>query len=133
MSTVSNEDDKSSGKIIQFPKKAKPQKEIVIDNSGAELLESMMFAEHLTEGLVVNLIHNLAENGINTGKTEFIKDLGFIIELVKSTIYRDMEIDHPMQDFVDLFVSTKDEEGKLVTRLDIDLIEDIVANFIEEE
>jgi hypothetical protein len=133
MVTVANDNEQPTGKVIQFPKKGKPQKEIVIDNSGAELLESMMFAEHLTEGLVVNLVHNLAENGINTGEATFIKDLGFIIELVKATIHRDMGINHPIQDFVDLFVSTKDEEGKLVTRLDIDLIEDIVANLIEEE
>lgn len=120
------------GKVIQFPKKAKPQKEIVIDNSEMELRESVMFAEHLTEGLVVNLIHNLNENGVSTNKTEFIRDVGFLIELVKSTIYRDMDMEHPMQDIVDLFVSTTKEDGQLVTRIDMEMMEDLIQKTLEE-
>lgn len=120
------------GKVIQFPKKAKPQKEIVIDNSEMELRESVMFAEHLTEGLVVNLIHNLNENGVSTNKTEFIRDVGFLIELVKSTIYRDMDLEHPMQDIVDLFVSTTKEDGQLVTRIDMEMMEDLIQKTLEE-
>lgn len=120
------------GKVIQFPKKAKPQKEIVIDNSEMELRESVMFAEHLTEGLVVNLIHNLNENGVSTNKTEFIRDVGFLIELVKSTIYRDMDMAHPMQDIVDLFVSTTKEDGQLVTRIDMEMMEDLIQKTLEE-
>jgi len=120
------------GKIIQFPKKAKPQKEIVIDNSEMELREAVMFAEHLTEGLVVNLIHNLNENGVSTNKTEFIRDVGFLIELVKSTIYRDMDMEHPMQDIVDLFVSTTKEDGQLITRIDMEMMEDLIQKTLEE-
>jgi hypothetical protein len=122
----------ADGKVIQFPKKGKPQKEIIIDNTDMELRESLMFADHLTEGLVINLIHNLGENGVTTNNPNFIKDIGFLIELVKSTIYRDMEIDHPMQDFIDLFVSTTKEDGQLVTRLDIDLMEEVVEQLLKE-
>jgi len=120
------------GKVIQFPKKAKPQKEIVIDNTDMELREAVMFADHLTEGLVVNLIHNLTENGVSTNDQGFIRDIGFLIELVKSTIYRDMDMDHPMQDFVDVFVSTTKEDGQLVTRIDVDLMDDVVQSFLDD-
>ena len=90
-----------------------------------ELQEQIMFADHLTEGLVVNLIHNLSENGVSTKEEGFIRDMGFLIELVKSTIYRDMDLEHPMQDFVDLFVTTTKEDGQLVTRIDIEAMNDI--------
>jgi hypothetical protein len=43
-----------------------------------------------------------------------------------------MEIDHPMQDFIDLFVSTTKEDGQLVTRLDIDLMEETIEKLLKE-
>ena len=43
----------------------------------------MKFAEHLTEGLVVNMIANMNENGLDTESPEFVKDIGFMIEVVK--------------------------------------------------
>ena len=113
------------GKVIQFPKKGKQHPDIKIDNFAMELQEQIMFADHLTEGLVVNLIHNLSENGVSTKEEGFIRDMGFLIELVKSTIYRDMDLEHPMQDFVDLFVTTTKEDGQLVTRIDIEAMNDI--------
>jgi len=125
--------DPEKGKVIQFPLKTKPQKEIIIDNTDMELRESIMFADHLTEGLVVNLIHNLTENGVSTNDKGFIRDVGFLIELVKSTIYRDMDMPHPMQDVVDLFVSTTKEDGQLVTRIDVDLMEDVVDSLLEDD
>jgi len=120
--------------VIQFPKRGKPKKEIIIDNTDMELRESLMFADHLTEGLVINLIHNLEDNGINVQDLNCIRDIGFMIELVKSLIYRDMEIEHPMQDLVDLFVTTtKDQNGKVVTMLDINLMEHITETIYGEE
>ena len=81
-----------TGKIIQFPLKGKPNFDIKVDSSGLELQQDMMFAEQLTEGLVVNMIHNMYENNIDTENETFICDVAVLIELVKSTIYRDMGI-----------------------------------------
>ena len=120
------------GKVIQFPVKGKVHKDVVIDNTDMELREVLMFADHLTEGLVVNLIHNLGENGVDTSSSEFIRDIGFTIELVKGIIYRDENIPHPMHDLVDLFVTTTKEDGQVVTRIDMELMNNIVEGYLKD-
>lgn len=128
---MDNEKNKTQN-VIQFPKKPKPQKEVKIDNTDMELRESLMFADHLTEGLVINLVHNLEDNDINIHSLSCIRDIGFIIELVKSLIHRDMGIFHPMQDLVDVFVTTsRDGKGQVVTMLDTVLMEHMVSEILE--
>ena len=52
------------------------------------LQENMMFADDLTETLLVQMIHTMGENLINISDKEFVRDIGFVIEAVKSTVYR---------------------------------------------
>ena len=79
-------------------------------------------------------MHNLHENGVDTNNTEFIKDIGFLIEFVKSTIYRDMGVKHPMQELVDIFVlSDYDETQGLYTEFDLDLVKDVVEDIKGDE
>jgi hypothetical protein len=92
-----NDNDNSDGKIIQFPNRMKVHKNLKISDKAIKLHTDLKFAEHLTEGLVVNMIANMQENGMDTENPEFIKDIGFMIELVKACIYRDMGVKHPMQ------------------------------------
>ena len=116
------------GKIIQFPLKGKPNPNIKIDNVALQLSEDLKYADHLTEGLVVNLIHNLGENGIDTSDPVFIADVGFQIEFIKSMIYRSMGIRHPMQELVSMFVTTDhDEEQGLYTEFDMDALAEFVG------
>ena len=56
-----------------------------------------MFADDLTETLLVQMIHTMGENGIDIGGKEFVRDIGFVIEAVKGTIYRDMQLAHLLQ------------------------------------
>lgn len=115
--------------VVQFPLKGVPDANIKIDNVALGLHEDLKFAEHLTEGLVVNLIHNLGENGIDTKDAEFIRDIGFTIELVKSLIYRDIGIKHPIQDLVQMFTIVEEEEDEdgMHTIFDIDALADFVG------
>ena len=71
--------------------------EFKITDTAIKLHTDIKVADHLTEGLVVNMIHNMNANDVDTEDPEFIKDIGFLIELVKSIIYRDMRIKHPIQ------------------------------------
>ena len=120
--------------VVQFPLKGKPDANIKIDNVALGLHEDLKFADHLTEGLVVNLIHNLGENGIDTSDKEFIRDLGFTIELVKSLIYRDMGVKHPMQELISMFVTTdEDDEDGIYTTFDIDALADFVGMMEDED
>ena len=121
--------EEEKGKVIQFPLKLDPKNPVKIDDTALQLHTDLKFADHLTEGLVVNLIHNMGENEVDTSDPNFIRDIGFLIELVKSTIYRDMGIKHPMQGLVDLFVESEhDETQGLYTRFDIDALAEFVGD-----
>jgi hypothetical protein len=107
--------------------------EFKITDTAIRLHTDIKVADHLTEGLVVNMIHNMNENDIDTENPEFIKDIGFLIELVKAIIYRDMDIKHPMQQMVDIFVnSAYDDEQGLYTEFDYGSMEQVVKDLKEE-
>ena len=119
----------SDNKIIQFPKKMVEKPKFKITDTAIKLHTDIKVADHLTEGLVVNMIHNMNANDVDTENPEFIKDVGFLIELVKSIIYRDMGIKHPMQQMVDIFVnSAYDEEQGLYTEFDYGSMEQVVED-----
>jgi|TARA_B100000900_G_scaffold362310_1_gene335490 hypothetical protein len=129
-----NDNDSSDGKIIQFPNRMKVHKNLKISDKAIKLHTDLKFAEHLTEGLVVNMIANMQENGMDTENPEFIKDIGFMIELVKACIYRDMGVKHPMQELVDIFVlSDYDETQGLYTEFDLDLVKDVIEEIKGDE
>ena len=68
---------------------------------------------------MVGLIHTIHENGFDVDSNEFLHDMGFIIECVKSVVYREMGFQHPMSDIMkELTVSTIDETNTLSTELD---------------
>ena len=117
--------DKKNKNIIQFPKKFKGKREIKLpDYDVMQLNEDVAFADNLTEGLIVQIVHILNENGIQVSNKQFISDLAFIIESLKSSIYRDLDITHDMQELMDEFMITKfdDKTKKMNTTFDMELI-----------
>ena len=127
-------DNVPKNNVVQFPLKGNPEPNIKVDNVALAMHDDLKFADHLTEGLVVNLIHNLGENGIDTSDKDFIRDVGFTIELVKSLIYRGMGLKHPMQELVAMFVTTdEDDEDGLYTTFDIDALAEFVGMDEDEE
>ena len=111
--------------IVKFPSKVfKTKRKIKKPNLNyLRLAEDMSFADNLTESLIVQLVHSLGDNGIDVSRQDFIKDLAFIIEGIKSAIYRDLNIKHDMQPLVDKFmVSEKTKDGKTNTMFKMELI-----------
>ena len=126
--------DKKSKNIIQFPKKFKGKREIKLpDYDVMQLNEDVAFADNLTEGLIVQIVHILNENGIQVSDKKFISDLAFIIESLKSSIYRDLDITHDMQELMDEFMITKfdDKTKKMNTTFDMELIPKILKKVKE--
>ena len=123
-----SENDNTENKIIQFPQKLKVNNKVKITDTAIKLHTDLKLAEHLTEGLVVNMIHNMGENDVDVDNPEFIKDIGFLIEVVKSIIYRDMGIKHPMQQMVELFVNSDydDTQGSMDTEFDMGTMQEVV-------
>lgn len=104
---------------------------IKVDNKAHEIRENIIFTENLCEALVVNMIHNMSENGMDVDSDPFIRDISFLIELVKSTIYRDLGMIHPMQNFIDMVTSmSKEEQGYSV---DLEFVAELSKEGDEEE
>ena len=59
-------------------------------------------------------------------KQTFIKDLSFIIESIKSALYRDLDIKHDMQDLIDKFMITETKNGKTNTMFNMELIPELL-------
>ena len=119
--------ENDNDKIIQFPKKMTVKENVKITDTAIKLHTDLKYAEHLTEGLIVNMIHNMSENDIDVDNPEFIKHIGFLVEVVKSTIYQDMGVKHPMQQLVDLFVNSDyDETQGLYTEFDMGTMKDVI-------
>jgi hypothetical protein len=95
-----------------------------------------MFADDLTESCLVQMIHTMGENGIDIGEKEFVRDIGFVIESVKSTIYRDMGVGHPMNKIMEMLTKINvDEKNSMNSQVDLELLEkvEIVESDIDEE
>ena len=126
--------ENDNDKIIQFPKKMTVKENVKITDTAIKLHTDLKYAEHLTEGLIVNMIHNMSENDIDVDNPEFIKHIGFLVEVVKSTIYQDMGVKHPMQQLVDLFVNSDyDETQGLYTEFDMATMKDVVKELVGDE
>jgi len=76
---------------------------------------------------MINLIHNVGENGFDIKKDRFIGDISFLNEVVKSALYRQMGFDHPMQHFMDLIVKTETNDDKtIMTRINLNKIDECI-------
>ena len=103
---------KENANVISGPWKVKSKREVVVpDIDVIALQENIMFADDLTESLLVQMIHTMGENGVDASSTDFIKDISFVIEAVKGVIYRDMGLSHPMSDMMSQFTDVTVDEG----------------------
>ena len=94
--------------IIKGPWK-KGRKVIVPDSSNADkILEDITFANDLNEQVMVQLIHTLEKNEIDIEKESFIKNMSFVIEVSKATIYKAMGMKHPLNILMDGLTETND-------------------------
>ena len=112
------------GEVIHFPKKGllknlnkKPelsQEEI----SKMQLLNDKRTADQLSESLAIDILTVLQEHISDMQKNEFIADLAILIEMIKSTLYREHDLKHPMQEIIEKIATVKVlQNGEKVTEL----------------
>ena len=108
------EDDSTKATIIKGPWKKKSTKKVKVpqDSMQTKLQEDLLFAEDLTEHLMVQLIHTMGENGFELRDPKFIRDIGFISECCKSIIFRDIGLTHPIQPIIEKLM--KKTKGSLI-------------------
>ena len=128
---MSGKNDKPSAEIIQGPWPKTRRKIKLPDKDIVEMQENVAFADHLTETLMVQMIHTIGENGYNVSEKSFIGSMGFIIETVKASLYKEMGLKHPMTRMMDILTAVSDEDHP-VTEVNIEDIE-LIADILEKE
>ena len=117
---------RESAQIIQGPWKKRKQKNL---EAALEIREAMRFSEELAEECMLQMIQTFAENEIDISEKSFIRDCGYLIEVVKATIYRDSDLCHPMQRMIELCTDlTIDPDNTVHSELDMDKLIDIIEN-----
>ena len=123
--------------IINGPWKSKRVK--VPDNSVFELQQDMLFAEELCENVMVQVIYTLGENGIDIGDKDFLQDIAFVIEALKSTLYREMDMPHPLTPIIrsisEVSVEEVDDETKatIATKFSINKLSKLLEKIEEDD
>ena len=99
---MSEENEKQSAEIIQGPWKESKRKVKLPDKDAIELQETVDFINDLTQTLIVQMIHTIKENEINVDTDSFVKDMSFIIEVVRATLLKEMSLNTNMTKIMDI-------------------------------
>ena len=117
---------RESAQIIQGPWKKRKQKNL---EAALEIREAMRFSDDLAEECLFEIVRTLSENEIDVSEKSFIRDCGYLIEVIKATIYRDSNLCHPMQRMIELCTDlTIDPDNTVHSELDMDKLIDIIEN-----
>ena len=93
-----------------------------------KITNDMNSIDKVAENIMVQLIHTLAENGVDISSKEFIRHIGFIDECVKSAMFEDMGYEHPLSELMKhLIGATKSKDNeKIFTSFKGDTMIDIL-------
>ena len=72
-------------------KKSKNTREQIIE-------EEMVMVDSLSENIMIQLIQSLKENSVDITSTEFVRDIAFLNESLKSLLFRELGYEHPLSD-----------------------------------
>ena len=131
---MSGKNEKPSAEIIQGPWGKSKRKVKLPDTNTIKVQENLAFADDLTETLMVQLIHTLHENGFDVNGTTFVKNMGFVIETVKASIYKEMSLNHPMNRIMDILSTiTVEEDENTLVGLDMNKLNDMADAMQEDD
>jgi hypothetical protein len=115
------------GNVIKGPWVNKKDVKIA-DIDGLQVIENLKFADDLTEGLVLQILTNFRENGLDVSDKKFSPDIAFMIEVLKAIIYRSMGYEHPLHVIMSNVLKVNEiQDGDktiLDTSFNIDLLND---------
>ena len=124
---------KESAQIIQGPWPKAKRKVKLPEEDAIRVQEQLAFADDLTESLMVQLIHTMHENGFHVNDMSFVQSMGFVIETVKASIYKEMSLNHPMVRIMNtLSQVTVAPDDTMYSEVDIEKLNDI-AEILKED
>ena len=107
------------GKLIKFPTHrvihGTPKRPELSEDEAKQIKEEK-FVEQITESLILDIIHVLQENVVDTKTDVFLRDLAIVIESIKGLLKRDFGRKHPMQTISDSIAKIHTlKDGRKVT------------------
>jgi hypothetical protein len=98
-------------KVILFPTERIVNKQTAKQDPEAgervRLENTKEFVEGNVDEIAMMMLRKFVEMAMKTEKTEFTKDLGLLVDILRGMIYRDFEVDHPAQRLADKIVDVK--------------------------
>lgn len=89
--------------VFEFPKD-KIVREVQPNNEDVEKVKEkgkQNYADGMAEEIASSLLIELENFGIDTNAKEFSKDFAFLHDVIKCLIYRNMDLKHGLQQFID--------------------------------
>ena len=127
------EDDTPSGisNVVKGPwRRAK----VIPQSETDRVTEDMALIDEIAESIMIPTIHNLSENGVDIKDEEFLSEIGFLNEVIKSIMHRSLGYTHPMSDLVSTVMKLETENPlQTYAKFDYDLVTKVVDRMFEEE
>ena len=110
------EDDSSKrGVVIKGPWKKVVEQKIDKD---IDVKEDFKMIAEMHKVLLHQLIFTLKETGYDIESDEFVKESGFMGEVIRATLMRDMGYSNPMSTFINAIVGLDMKDGKTYANFD---------------
>ena len=110
------EDDSSKrGVVIKGPWKKVVEQKIDKD---IDVKEDLKMIAEMHKVLLHQLIFTLKETGYDIESDEFVKESGFMGEVIRATLMRDMGYSNPMSTFINAVVGLDMKDGKSYANFD---------------
>ena len=121
-------EEKQTAKIIKGPWKNPKIKTPSLEE--LDRLQELAYIDELSENVMVNLIYTLGENDVDITSKEFLQDIAFTIESLKSTLFRERGIPHPLTKIIrsisEVIVTGTDEEDIVATKFSVTKLQQLL-------
>ena len=93
-----------------------------------KMSEDFKSIDILTESLVVQMIHTLKEQNFDISSTDFIRDVAFLNECIKSMLHREYGYEHPMTDLISKLFEVKKKGDRYLTKFAADKLAKVIKD-----
>ena len=89
--------------------------------------DDMFFIDEVAENIMIQAIHNLAENGVDIKNSQFISEIGFLNEIIKSIMYRTLDYQHPMHQLIHSMMKLETENPlQTFSKVDYEMLSKLI-------
>jgi hypothetical protein len=105
-------------KVIEFPRNKIVREPSLIEQDLEEIKQKgrRNYADAIVAGLSSDLHIELENYGVDSSAPPFRKDFYFLMDVLRSVVYRNMNLEHGLHEFIDQTVKVykKNEDGSML-------------------